>query len=65
VLADAKKHWEDNRERVHEIVAAQEEEFGFAKASPTVRNFGRGKLPTRDNTEEETTAPSRKPNLLR
>jgi hypothetical protein len=64
-LHEAKAHWEGNRKRVEEIVAAQEEEFGYAKASPTVRNPTRGKVPTRDDMEEEPTAPSRKPNVNR
>jgi hypothetical protein len=64
-LADAKAYWESNHKRVEEIVAAQELEFGLAKDSPAIRNPDRGVLPTRDNTEEEPTAPTRKPNVRR
>jgi len=65
VLQDAKDYWNANHPRVHEIVAAQEDEFGYAKASPSIRNPINGVVPTRGNLEEEPTAPSRKPNLLR
>lgn len=65
VLEEAKAHWENNRKRVEEIVVEQEAEFGYAKTSPTVRNPTRGKVPTRDDAEEEPTAPSRKPNVQR
>jgi hypothetical protein len=65
VLRDAKTYWESNHKRVKEIVAAQEEEFGYAKDSPAMLNPTRGQIPTRDDREEEPSAPSRKPNLLR
>jgi len=53
VLADAKAHWESEPDRVREIVAAQEEEFGFAKESPTMRNPTAGKIVSREDTERE------------
>lgn len=37
-LRDAKAHWEGERTRVKEIVASQEEVYGYAKRSPAVRN---------------------------
>ena len=39
-LHECKSFWESDHKRVEEIVAAQKEEFGYAKASPTVRNPG-------------------------
>jgi hypothetical protein len=53
VLAAAKKYWEAQADQVKQIVAAQEEEFGFAKASPTVRNPGPRDVVTGDNNERE------------
>lgn len=38
VLHESKARWESDRPRVHEIVEAQEEVYGYAKQSPTVRN---------------------------
>ena len=62
-LAEAKAYWDDNHKRVEEIVAAQEEEFGFAKQSPAIRNPTKGVLPSRDDLAEGPTSPSRKPNV--
>jgi hypothetical protein len=61
-LTEAKAYWHDNHKRVEEIVAAQEEEFGFAKQSPAIRNPTRGVVPSRDNVGDAPTTPSRKPN---
>jgi hypothetical protein len=62
-LNEAKAYWDDNHKRVEQIVAAQEEEFGFAKESPAIRNPTNGTIPTREDLEEGPTAPSRKPNV--
>jgi hypothetical protein len=53
VLAEAKQHWESDPDRVREIVAAQEEEFGFAKESPTMRNPTAGKIVSGDEADRE------------
>jgi len=53
VLKEAKAHWESEPDRVREIVAAQEEEFGFAKESPTMRNPTAGKIVTGDEADRE------------
>jgi hypothetical protein len=53
VLHEAKAFWESDHKRVEEIVAAQEAEFGYAKASPTVRNPGSGTVASRKLGERE------------
>lgn len=61
VLRDAKSHWEGERKRVHEIVAEQKTEFGYAKQSPATRNPTNGKVPTGNAAPAPVTAPPRKP----
>jgi hypothetical protein len=52
-LHDAKSFWEDDHKRVEEIVAAQKEEFGYAKASPTTRNPGLDQDASKGHRERE------------
>lgn len=52
-LAAAKQYWESQPAKVREIVAAQEEEFGFSKASPTMRVPASHEIVGGDHTERE------------
>jgi hypothetical protein len=56
-LHECKSFWESDHKRVEEIVAAQKEEFGYAKASPTVRNPGFGTAAPAKKKDDEREVP--------
>ena len=61
VLREAKKFWEGRRAEVKEIVAAQEEVYGFAKQSSAMRNPTGGRTSTAVTTMAPMPARPRQP----
>ena len=61
VLREAKKFWEGRRAEVKNIVAAQEEVYGYAKQSAATRNPTDGRTSTAVTTMARVPAPPSQP----
>lgn len=61
VLREAKAHWEQRRDEVKAIVAAQEEVYGYAKNSSATRNPTGGKTSTAVTSMAPVPAPPSQP----